>query len=240
MRIWDIVAAVVAGLAVNECCDLSPALARMLVCWSARYHYRDPVRAQQRAEELAAYIDDRPGNLFKLTVAVLFAAMALTARRQASTATGYSRPGYRPMPVTVTYERVPYRDEDAETRRQRMRQMNEALHAVHADIEAASRAVCRRGSPSGRLRRLERVTGDPGWATVAANLTQLYPPDFYFFRYHALVGSGGGGHAPGVAGPWYEMPTGTPTPTMVAAYLAAAQRVREDIRRLGAPTKGVS
>jgi hypothetical protein len=67
---------VIMGLAVNECSELSPALARRLVRWSARHRYHDAARADERAEELAAYINDRPGKLFKLIVALGFAARA--------------------------------------------------------------------------------------------------------------------------------------------------------------------
>jgi hypothetical protein len=74
---------IVCGLAVNEYCDCSPWLARRLVRWSARRRYTDQARAQLRADELAALIDERPGKLFKLATAIGFAVAAtvIQARR---------------------------------------------------------------------------------------------------------------------------------------------------------------
>ena len=60
----------------------SPWAARKLVRWSAHLRYTDPERASVRAEELAALIEKRPGNLFKLITATLF---AVTAIRVAAT-----------------------------------------------------------------------------------------------------------------------------------------------------------
>ena len=67
----------------NELCDFSPWCARKLARWSAFRKYADPDRAEIRAEELAAVINARPGNLLKLITAALFAAaaVALSARR---------------------------------------------------------------------------------------------------------------------------------------------------------------
>jgi hypothetical protein len=66
------------GLLVNELCDVSPWLARRLVRWSAFRRYADPARAEARAEELAAVINARPGQLFKLTTTAGFAISAAT------------------------------------------------------------------------------------------------------------------------------------------------------------------
>jgi|GEM_PF-551025 len=60
------------GLLVNECTDAAPWCARKLVQWSAFCKYANQARAQARAEELAALINDRPGNLFKLITALGF------------------------------------------------------------------------------------------------------------------------------------------------------------------------
>lgn len=68
----EILIGVVLGLVVNECCDVSPWLARKLVRWSARGRYRNPRRAEIRAEELIGLIDVRPGKLFKLITALVF------------------------------------------------------------------------------------------------------------------------------------------------------------------------
>jgi CBS domain-containing protein len=65
------------GLLANELCEFSPWCARKLVHWSAFRRYTDPGRAEMRAEELTALINDRPGNLFKLITAVCFAADAV-------------------------------------------------------------------------------------------------------------------------------------------------------------------
>ena len=63
MTIGQILLAIITGLAVNECCDVSPWVTRKLVRWSARRRYAPPARAELHAEELAAYNDDWPGRL---------------------------------------------------------------------------------------------------------------------------------------------------------------------------------
>ena len=75
---------IVLGLLVNECCDISPWCARKLVQWSASQRYTDPARAAERAEELAALIDERPGKLLKLFTALGFAGSAIlvTCKRE--------------------------------------------------------------------------------------------------------------------------------------------------------------
>ncbi|MGW5688986.1 hypothetical protein [Nonomuraea sp. NPDC003754] len=69
---WEIMFAFVAGLIVNEMCDVSPWLAKRLVWWSAHLRYQNPMRAEVRAEELIALIDSRPGKLLKLFTAIVF------------------------------------------------------------------------------------------------------------------------------------------------------------------------
>ncbi|GEM_PF-3668786 len=76
----EIALALLLGLVVNEFSDLSPWLARTLVAWSARLRYGDTARADIRAEELAALINDRPGKLFKLATGIRFASAALAVR----------------------------------------------------------------------------------------------------------------------------------------------------------------
>lgn len=71
---------IITGLLVNEFCELSPWSARKLARWSAFRRYADPTRAETRAEELAAVINDRPGNLFKLITAFCFAAGAAASQ----------------------------------------------------------------------------------------------------------------------------------------------------------------
>jgi Ribbon-helix-helix protein, copG family len=84
--IVGIVLGIVSGLLANELCEFSPWCARRLVRWSAFRRYADPGRAEMRAEELAALINDRPGNLFKLITAIGFAGAAVigSARRAAA------------------------------------------------------------------------------------------------------------------------------------------------------------
>ena len=59
---WAVVLSIALGLFVNEFCEVSPWLADKLVRRSARLRYEDPARSEERAEELAAYIKDRPGK----------------------------------------------------------------------------------------------------------------------------------------------------------------------------------
>lgn len=82
MTAWEILVSILLGLAINECSEASPWCARRLVRWSAHHRYTDPARADARAEELTALIDDLPGKLFKLFTALGFAAQAvdLTSR----------------------------------------------------------------------------------------------------------------------------------------------------------------
>jgi hypothetical protein len=89
----EIVFAVGTGLAVNECCDVAPWCARRLARWSAFRRYASSTRASARAEELAAVIDDRPGNLLKLLTAFGFgaAAAAVWGRRAFARHAGSSR-----------------------------------------------------------------------------------------------------------------------------------------------------
>jgi mycothiol system anti-sigma-R factor len=70
---------IVSGLLANEFCELSPWCARKLVRWSAFRRYADPGRAEMRADELAALINNRPGNLLKLFTAAGFAGAAVIA-----------------------------------------------------------------------------------------------------------------------------------------------------------------
>jgi hypothetical protein len=75
----EILLGVLIGLLINECCEVSPWVARRLVRWAARRRYANPTRAEVRAEEHVTLIDDLPGKLFKLVTAVSFVAVALAA-----------------------------------------------------------------------------------------------------------------------------------------------------------------
>jgi membrane protein YdbS with pleckstrin-like domain len=96
----EITLAVVLGLIVNEFSDVSPWLARRLVAWSARQRYGDTARAEIRAEELGAVINDRPGKLFKLGTGVRFASAALAVRLRRLVARE-PQPGDEPLPEDV-------------------------------------------------------------------------------------------------------------------------------------------
>ncbi|MFC4536224.1 hypothetical protein [Sphaerisporangium dianthi] len=75
----EVAVAVILGLLINECCDIAPWLARMLVKRSAHLRYNDRSRAETRAEELTAFINDRPGKLLKLATALAFIFISLVA-----------------------------------------------------------------------------------------------------------------------------------------------------------------
>lgn len=72
-----IIVSVCLGLFVNEFCDISPWLAKRLVRWAARYTVTSSYSSNDLAEEWCALIDARPGKLFKLATAGVFAARAL-------------------------------------------------------------------------------------------------------------------------------------------------------------------
>jgi mycothiol system anti-sigma-R factor len=74
--------AVVTGLIANECFQLAPWCARKLARWSAFQKYTDHDRAVARAEEWAAVVNERPGNLLKLFTACGFACGAVLAESQ--------------------------------------------------------------------------------------------------------------------------------------------------------------
>lgn len=76
--IGSVLLATAVGLAANEIYAVSPWCADKLARWSASRRYADPERAVVRAEELAALIGTRPGNLLKLVTAIRFAGAALS------------------------------------------------------------------------------------------------------------------------------------------------------------------
>lgn len=75
----EILLTIVFGFAINETCDLSPWLARHIVRLAARLRYDDTARGRARGEDLAAYIETRPGKLLKLGAAVCFLAVGSVA-----------------------------------------------------------------------------------------------------------------------------------------------------------------
>ena len=232
----ELLVTIISGLTVNECCDLSPALARAIVRWSARRHYRNPVRAAERAEELSAYINDRPGKLFKLIVAGRFAAAALVTRPElrGSTPTAPSLQPTQAAAVEFNPERdyVPYADRAVW--QSRIDQMNEAWQALEHDVKVVTRPVSRRGDLQRRLCKLREATGDDRWDLISANIARLQHPARHFSARAYIQGTnlGQGGYAPGHE---TDVPTAIPAESTVTGYLAAAQRVRNDIQQLSAP-----
>ncbi|MET9069457.1 hypothetical protein [Streptosporangium sandarakinum] len=83
MNASEVFLAIVLGIVVNEMCDLSPWLAVRLVALAARLQHGTSPRAEERSEDFAAYINDRPGKLFKLLTALGFLATgAVTGLRR--------------------------------------------------------------------------------------------------------------------------------------------------------------
>jgi hypothetical protein len=68
--------AVIVGLLIAEMADLAPWAARRIVVWAARL-WPDPQRSTELVEEWPALIDDCPGRLTKLFVALNFAMHAV-------------------------------------------------------------------------------------------------------------------------------------------------------------------
>jgi RNA polymerase sigma factor (sigma-70 family) len=70
---------ILTSLIAGEITSVSPWCAKKLARWAALRRYADnPERAEIRAEELAALVEIRPGNLLKLMTALGFAAVGLT------------------------------------------------------------------------------------------------------------------------------------------------------------------
>jgi hypothetical protein len=229
----ELLIAIISGLAVNECCDLSPALARVIVRWSARRHYRNPARAAERAEELAAYINDRPGKLFKLIVAVHFAAAALVTCRElrGSTLTAPSFQPARSVTVEFSSEKPYDPGTDDGLWFGRIGQMKQAWQAIEGDVKVAARPAARRGDLQARLSRLAEATGDSRWDLIAANIAQLQHPAGHFSKPVHRDGANLGqfGYAPGIT---VAEPVMVPAESTVNTYLAAAKQIRDDIREL--------
>ena len=121
----EVAFAIISGLLVNECCDISPWMAVRLMRWAARLRYGGVAeRATVRAEELAALIQDRPGNLFKLLTALGFTLHTLLvaalrnapqAIKRADKATHRKRPHLQPGfrgPTTIKLVGITYRQLD--------------------------------------------------------------------------------------------------------------------------------
>jgi len=76
----EVLLAVILGLLVNEVCDVSPWAAKRAVRWAARRWSQDPVVAADYAEEWQAVVNDCPGKLFKLFMALGFVVGAIGLR----------------------------------------------------------------------------------------------------------------------------------------------------------------
>ncbi len=236
MSAGEVLFAVVSGLAVNECCDISPWAARKLVVWSARHRYYDQARADTRAEELTRLIDDRPGKLFKLITALGFAAAAIVPR--ASGKVVHFVPDalqWQPVPVAFLAE-YEHSFVDSATE---LGSTSAKLGNDHPGVLAIRRAWCSlaaevRNAAAGEgvtrrswrrcLKRLRRVTGDERWASIADGAGQLRKINKEC-REAAWHGGSDAGRACTV-----------PTDSTVASYLTAAESLRRDIRRLTAET----
>jgi len=75
----EILLAIVLGLVVNECSDVSPWCARRLMRLSARLRYAELERRRIRSDEWVALVDERPGKLLKLLTGTRFFVAALLA-----------------------------------------------------------------------------------------------------------------------------------------------------------------
>ncbi len=215
MTTGQILLAIITGLAANECCDVSPWAARKLVRWSARRRYAPPARAELRAEELAALIDDRPGKLFKLITALGFAAAAIVIRK---VSLGVAPPT---PTVSIHYEETDYLGHP------NVRAMHRAWCQLADEVRNGARELGV-GSRSWRrcIRKLRRITGDERWLLVARNL------DFLLDEINSGVKSRlvGGGRAGGTILVTYRY--SIPTDSTVTHYQADVETARADIRRL--------
>jgi diguanylate cyclase (GGDEF)-like protein len=116
--ITGILLGIVTGLVANELFEFSPWCARKLVRWAAFRRYTDRGRAEMRAEEWTAVINDRPGKLFKLITAVGFAAAAVIAsgRRAVGRESDVGRISKTGLLNAATWERAATAEVDSAVR----------------------------------------------------------------------------------------------------------------------------
>ena len=169
MTTEQILLAIITGLAVNECCDVSPWAAHKLVRWSAGRRYAPPSRAALRAEELAAYINDRPGRLFKLITALGFAAAAVVTRKVAPTIAP-PNPLWQPTTLTIPL----YYEEKNHHRHPNVSAVRQTWYQLTVEVRNAAKELGV-GSRSWRrcMKELRRITGDDRWTLVVSNLEEL-------------------------------------------------------------------
>ncbi len=235
MTTWQIVLGIIigliTGLVVSECCDVSPWVARKLVRWSARRRYVPPTHAELRAEELAAYIDDCPGRLFKLIIALGFAAAAAVVTRKVAPTVAPLDPLWQPTTLTVP---VHY-EEGGEWREDRRRPK---AHVVHQSWCQLTDEVCKAakevgvGSRSWRrcVKELRRITGDERWMLVAKNLElleEINDSSAKIRRAKYMEGTGAPGSRDYIVHYW-----SFPTSSTIMRYQAAVETARAEIRRL--------
>lgn len=221
MTIDQILITIIVSLAVNECCDVSPWAARKLVRWAARRRYAPPSRAEVRAEELAALINDRPGRLFKLITALGFAAAAIVKRKAAAPGVAPPIPLWWPTTPTVPihYEETDY------PRHPNARAMRQSWYQLTDEVRHASRELGV-GSHSWRrcIKELRRITGDDRWTQVARNLDLLEEIN------KSCANSILKDYPGGIQHRIYRW--SFPTNSTITSYQAAVETARDDIRRL--------
>jgi hypothetical protein len=215
MTIGQILLAIAVGLAVSEFSEVCPWVARKLVRWSAHRRYVPPACAELRAEELGAFIDDRPGRLFKLITALGFAAAAVVTRKVAP-----AGPPPNPLwwPTTLT---VPvHYEENNYSLHPNVRAVRQAWYQLTAEVRNAAKELGV-GSRSWRrcMKELRRITGDDRWTLVVSNLeeinnlraklTMIRRCNCYEIYY------------------WF-----VPADSTITHYQAAAETTRAEIRRL--------
>jgi hypothetical protein len=215
MTIGQIMLAIAVGLAVSEFSEVCPWVARKLVRWSAHRRYVPPARAELRAEELTAFINDRPGRLFKLITALGFAAAAVVTRKVAP-AGPPPNPLWWPttLPVPVHYEEKNYLFHP------NVRAVRQTWYQLTAEVRNAAKELGV-GSRSWRccMKELRMITGGDRWTLVVSNLEEInnlrakltmtrrcHRCETYCFF--------------------------VPTDSTITHYQAAAETVRAEIRRL--------
>jgi hypothetical protein len=221
MNFDEALLAIITGLAVNECCDVSPWAARKLVRWSAHHRYVPPAFAEVRAEELAALIDDRPGKLFKLITALGFAAAALVNHKVSAGALR-SNPQWWPTELTVPvhYEKehtLGYSKDRA--MRYAWRQLTDQIRDSAREIGVGSRSWRR------CLSKLQRITEDDRWTLVERNLNLLDEINKSREKQTAKEVTA---HGRRCVVYWWSIPTDS----TVMNYQAAVETACDEIRRL--------
>lgn len=135
----EILLTIVSGMAVNECSDVCPCLARALTGWSVRLRYPNPEQALVRGEELQRHIDDRPGKLLKLGTALSFLAVGAaeavcrTVLRRGAAPAGTGTLGLRDAAVDALARRL-RGFEELRTLRARDRRRFRSLSARLAEL----------------------------------------------------------------------------------------------------------